>query len=330
MFRMTPASDSSAAVYVGIDVAKEALDLARSDVKEIRRFGNSPQGIAEIVALLQSVKPVMIVIESTGGLERPLLGTLLEADLPAALVHPGRVRSMANALGILAKTDRLDARVLVAFGQKAEPRLSEKTSKNRRELADLVACRRQLTTTRVQQTNRRLSTFSSIAVHSINAIINALDKQIGKLDRQIKKLIDSDDEFSDLEKRLRTVPGVGPTLAATLLAELPELGKVDRQPLAAIVGVAPFADDSGNSTGQRKIRGGRATTRTVTYMATLSALRCNPIIKTFAHRLKANGKRGKVILVAAMRKLLTLINAMVRDRLNWDQLTVVKKLAANT
>jgi transposase len=324
-------SSSSSPLYVGIDVAKATLDLARSDAmaaKDVRRYDNDPAGIAAIVKMLLAAKPVMIVIESTGGLERPLLAALLEADLPAALVHAGRVRDLARAMGILAKTDKIDARVLVLFGQKAEPRLTERAAKNRTELADLINCRRQLSVTLVQQSNRRGSTFSAAARRSIDAIIAALEKQIEKLDRQIRQLIDADDDFRDLDRLLRSVPGVGPMLAATLVAELPELGKAERQPVCAVVGVAPFADDSGATIGQRRIRGGRSHIRNVLYMATLAAMRFNPIIKDFAQRLKAKGKRKKVVIVAAMRKLLSLLNVMARDRLAWHQLNVVKKLTA--
>jgi transposase len=325
-------SPSPSPLYVGIDVAKATLDVARSDAlhdaKLVQRFDNDDAGIARIVKQMADARPAMIVIESTGGLERPLLTALLEAGLPAALVHPGRVRDLARALGILAKTDRIDARVLVLFGQKAEPRLSERADRNRTELSALVNCRRQLSTTLVQQANRRGATASISARRSIDAIMAALEKQIAKLDRQIRQLIDADDDFRDLDRILRSVPGVGPTLAATLVAELPELGRADRQPISAIVGVAPFADDSGTTIGQRRIRGGRAHVRNVLYMATLAALRFNPIIKAFAQRLKAKGKRNKVVIVAAMRKLLSLLNVMARDRLAWHELNVVKNLAA--
>ena len=336
---------SSADVYVGIDVAKDKLDLARSDRKGISQFVNDDAGIAQIVATLREVKTVLIVIESTarlsspksGGIERPLVTALLEADLPASLVHPGRVRHMARALGINAKSDGIDASVLLLFGQKAQPRISEKVSKNRTELSDLIACRRQLNITRVQQKNRRAATHSSTARKSIDAIIGALDKQIESLDKQIHRLIDADDEFRDLEKILLSVPGIGPTLASVLLADLPELGKIDRQPICAIVGlrraqssrVAPFANESGGFKGPRSIRGGRAHVRNVLYMGALTAIRCNPLIKDFARRLAEQGKAKKVVIVAAMRKLLSLINVMVRDGLTWNELNVVKKLSIN-
>jgi transposase len=317
-------------LYVGIDVAKDKLDLARSDTDSVQTFANDPAGIAAIVKLMSSARPAMIVIESTGGLERPLLEALLEAGLPAALVNPGRVRHFAKAMGVESKTDHIDAGVLVLFGQKAAPRLAQRRARNELELRDLVACRRQLTATRSQQSNRRGSTTSKAALRSIDAVLKTLDKQIDSLDKQIRDLIDADDEFKHLDKLLQSVPGVGPTFSATLVADVPELGKADRQVLSAIVGVAPFPDDSGTIKGLRSIRGGRADVRCVLYMATLAAIRCNPIIKAFSQRLRAAGKRNKVMIVACMRKLLSLLNAMARDGLAWDQLDVVKKLATNT
>ncbi len=326
----TPAATSAAgsqSLYVGIDVAKDKLDLARSDCQQVQEFANDPRGIAQAVESLAAAKPHMIVVEATGGLERPLAEALLEADLPVALVHPGRVRHLAKALGILAKTDRIDAHGLVRFGQLASPRLSERRSKNQAELRDLVACRRQLCLARAQQHNRRGSTFSKAALRCIDAVLKALDKQVEALDKQIRDLIDSDDDFRHLDGLLRGVPGVGPTLSATLGAEVRELGQAGRRELGAIVGVAPFNCDSGKLKGRRAIRGGRTAVRCVLYMATLAAIRVNPVIRPFAQRLKAAGKLNKVVIVACMRKLVTLINAMVRDGLTWDQLDVVKKMS---
>ncbi len=314
-------------LYAGIDVSKGTLDLARSGTDAVETFPNDAAGIGRIVQLLATAAPAVIVIESTGGLERPLVQALLDADLPVALVHPGRVRYFAKGLGILAKTDRIDARVLQRFGELAAPRLLEKRSKHQAELRDLVVCRRQLCQTRAQQYNRRGTTASKAALRSIDAVVAALDKQVESLDRQIRGLLDADEEFKHLDGLLRSVPGVGPALSATIAAELGELGDVDRQRVCALAGVAPFADDSGTIRGKRHIRGGRTAVRCVLYMATLSAMRFNPVIRVFAERLKAAGKLGKVVVTACMRKLLTLINAMVRDGLRWDQLDVVKKLA---
>lgn len=327
----SPAPESSGPwLAAGIDVAKDKLDLALDESGEVAAFSNDAAGIALLVGRLAQAKPQVIVIESTGGLERPLVEALLEADLPAALVHPGRVRYFAKGLGVLSKTDRIDARVLRKFGLLAKPRLAEKRSKNQAELRDLTACRRQLVATRTQQTNRRGATASKAARQSHNAVIEALDKQVDRLDRRIRELIDSDDDFKHLDMLLRSVPGVGPQLSATLAADLTELGETDRQRVCALAGVAPFANDSGTVKGKRSIRGGRVQVRSVLYMAALAAMRVNPLIKAFAQRLKAAGKLNKVCIVACMRKLLTLLNAMIRDDLRWEQLTVVKQLALNT
>lgn len=323
-------SPSSNDIYIGIDVAKRKLDLARSDRPGVEQFTNDESGIARIVAMLLQAKPVLIVIESTGGLERSLVAALLDAGLPAALVHAARVRNMAKALGIHAKSDKIDTSVLIAFGQKAQPRISQKQSANRTELSDLVACRRQLCNTRVQQKNRLSTTVSSNARKSIDAVVATLDKQIKSLDKQIGKLIDADDDFREVQKLLLSVPGVGTQLAAALLAEVPELGKLDRQPICALVGVAPFANESGTFKGPRSIRGGRTQVRSVLYMGALTAIRCNPLIKDFAKRLADKGKKPKVVITAAMRKLISLINVMVRDGLRWDELNVVKNLSLNT
>ena len=321
-------SVSVSALFVGIDVAKDKLDLARSDAKDkgLLVFANDPQGIAQILQQLTAASPARIVIESTGGLERPLLEALLDAGLPVALVNPNRVRHLAMGLGILAKTDPIDARVLMEFARLAEPRLAAKRSAHQAELDALVTCRRQLTVTRTQQSNCRLSTTSKVALKSIDAILKSLDKQIDLLDGQIRKLIDSDDDFKHLDRLLRSVPGVGPVLSATLLGELAELGHTDRRQISALVGVAPFNCDSGRQRGQRSIRGGRTSVRCVLYMASLAAMRCNPVLRRFAQRLQKAGKTAKVIIVACMRKLLALLNAMVRDNLTWDQLHVVQAL----
>jgi len=313
--------------YVGVDVAKQTLDVALGgEDANVRSLANDPADIARLVQQLQQARPAIIVLESTGGLERPLLEALLAAQLPVALVHPARVRHLAKALGILAKTDRIDARVLARFGQLASPRLAEKRLKNELELRDLVACRRQLTAARTQQSNRRGATLNKAAARCIDAVLKTLDKQIESLDRQIRQLIDADDDFKRLDSLLRSVPGVGPALSATLAADLRELGQTDRQRIGSLVGVAPFADDSGGVRGRRSIRGGRTDVRCVLYMATLSAMRFNPVIAAFSKRLRDAGKLAKVTIVACMRKLLSLLNAMIRDDLTWDQLNVVKKL----
>jgi transposase len=316
-------------LWIGIDVAKDKLDLARSDNDDVTTFGNNDDGIQQLARALKPAKPKLIVVEATGGYERPVLGALLDAGLPVALVNPGRVRHLAKALGILAKTDAIDAKVLVEFARHAQPRLTRKTPQKQAELDALVACRRQLCKTRTEQTNRRAVTSSKHARKAIDAVLKTLNKQIDSLDEQIRKLIDTDDDFNRMDKIIRSVPGAGIVLSATLLASLTELGATDRRQVGALVGVAPFNHDSGRLKGTRAIRGGRADIRATLYMATLAATRCNPVIRSFYQRLKAAGKRSKVALTACMRKLLTLINAMIRDGLHWHQLKIVQKPANN-
>jgi transposase len=315
-----------APLFVGIDVSKDTLDLGLSDRDQVQHLTHDAAGIARIVKLLVPLNPTTIVVEATGGLERALVAALLEAGLPVALVNPARVRKLAEGLGILAKTDPIDTRVLVKFAQLGAPRLSQKRSENHAELEALITCRRQLLHVRTEQSNRQHTTVSKLALRSIDAVLKTLDQQIEVLDGQIRRLIDSDDDFRNLDRRLRSVPGVGPVVSATLAAELPELGQSDRREIGALVGVAPFNHDSGRYRGKRFIRGGRASVRSVLYMGTITAMRCNPVIRAFASRLENSGKTAKQIIVACMRKLLCLINAMVRDSLTWQELKVVQAL----
>ena len=310
--------------FAGIDVSKDFLDSACSDSPNTWRVANDPAGIASLVRQFQSLGPACIVIESTGGLERPLLSALLEADLPVALVNPAKVRHLAKGLSIMAKTDAIDARVLALFAQKATPRLLEKRPQIQAELDALVTCRRQLVKTRTEQANRQLTTFSKSAKKALQAVLNILDKQIAKLDKQIRDHIDSNDQWKHLDALIQSAPGAGNVLASTLVANLPELGHTESRQLAALVGVAPFNHDSGRFKGQRTIQGGRVDVRSVLYMATLAAMRCNPVIKNFGDRLIQAGKKRKVAIVACMRKFLILLNTMVRENLTWPQLNVVK------
>jgi len=321
---MTPVSQVVSPLFVGIDVAKDKLDLARSDRGELLTVSNDEPGIRRIVDLLKAASPKCIVVEATGGLEHALVDALLEEHLPVALVNPGRVRHLAMGLGILAKSDPIDAFVLREFARLAEPRLAQKRSANQAELDALVTCRRQLIASRTDQGNCRLSTRSKSALKSIDSVLRTIDQQVKVLDGKIRQLIDSDDEFKNMDRLLRTVPGVGPVLSATLVAELGELGKTDRRQIGALVGVAPFNHDSGKFKGKRSIRGGRTQVRNVLYMSAIAAMRFNPVLKTFAERLRKAGKAAKIVIVACMRKLLALLNAMVRDNLEWKQLAVVR------
>jgi transposase len=318
------ASVSSSSLVIGIDVASEKMDLARSDSRCVVTIANQAKDIAELVQQLRADRPSCIVIEATGGYEQLLLDALLEAQLPVAQVNPARVRQFAKGLGILAKTDRIDARVLVEFARLAQPRLVQKMAKNHSELQSLVTCRRQLLTTRTMHLNQQKRTHYPPAAKALLKVIKTLDQQIASLEQQIRQLIESDDDLDNIDRLLRSAPGIGQAISATLLAELSELGKTDRRQIGALAGVVPYNHDSGKLKGVRCIFGGRATVRSALYMAALTAMRCNPLIKAFAQRLKAAGKKNKIILVACMRKLATLLNAMIRENLLWDQLNVVK------
>lgn len=324
---MTHSVCSQDELFIGIDVAKDTLDLARSNADDTTTFSNNVRGIKELLVLLRRVKPALIVIEATGGYEQPALEAMLDADLPVALAQPAHVRHMAKGLGVLAKTDSIDAHILVKFGRHAAPRLAEKRSKHRVELEALITCRRQLIKVRIEQRNRLDVTRFKSASRAIEKVLKTVQDQIDSLDAQIRKIIESDDDLNRWDRLLRTVPGVGAVLSTTLLAELIELGAVGRTQISALVGVAPFNRDSGRFRGKRKIQGGRPAVRSALYMATITAIRCNPVIRAFAQRLKAAGKPPKVAIVAAMRKLITLLNAMMRDQLEWQQLKVVQKMA---
>jgi transposase len=329
MQERVPVTDSSSIgshVCVGIDVSKEFLDIARSDQKATWRHPNDPAGVQKLVEELIRFTPACIVVESTGGVERSLIGALLEAQLPVALVNPGNVRDLAKGLGILAKTDAIDAHLLARFAQIASPRLLEKQLQIQAELAALVTCRRQLVKTRTEQINRRQATFSKRARDAIDAVSATLDKQIAKLDKQIADQIDSNDQWKELAKNLQSVPGVAQITAATFVAQVPELGKLQHRELAALVGVAPFNRDSGFHKGKRTIHGGRASVRGVLYMAAITAMRCNALIKAFADRLKQAGKPAKVVIIACAHKLLTLFNVIARENIPWNQLNAVKNV----
>jgi transposase len=319
-----PTPHTSSYLCVGVDVSLDTLDLSRSDSDTVVSFANTPEGHRLILVSFKDRPPTIIVVEATGGIERPFVDACLEADLPIAVVQPGNIRSFARGMGILAKTDQIDARVIRVFAEKASPRLTQKRSANQAELEALVTCRRQLLNVQTEQTNRRKRTVSKAALKSIDRVLKTVAEQIASLDAQIRKLIESDDNMSSTDGLLQSVPGIGPVASSTLISEMSELGTLDRRTTAALIGLAPYNRDSGRYSGQRSIRGGRASVRSTLYMATLSAVRFNPVIKIFFERLKAAGKKNKVIIVAAMRKLAVLLNAMLRDNLPWDQLNVAK------
>jgi transposase len=314
----SPSQPLSSAVYLGIDIAKDKLDLAIDGADALETFVNDAVGIASLVERLASLRPTLVVLEATGGYERAILDAALDRNLPVARVQPARVRHLALAAGLLAKNDDIDAHTLASYARLLQPAVTQKRSENQAELDALVVCRRQLIDTRTAHHNQLELAPSKFVRNTLKNVLRKLEQEIKRIDRQIDRLIDSDDDLSGKRELLTSVPGVGDTTAATLIAQLPELGQLGHRQVSALVGVAPFCFDSGRFQGKRRIFAGRAEVRAVLYMATVTAIRCNPIIQAFADRLKAAGKAAKVIIVACMRKLLTKLNAMLRDHRRWD------------
>ncbi len=310
----SPAVSSSA---VGIDVAKDHCDVKFPQQSRVVTLAYDAQSLASLLEQLAPFGGCLIVIEATGGYERRLVAELVAAGHRAAIVNPRQVRDFARAAGQLAKTDCIDAHVLALFGERMQPRESEKNSAKQLELQQLVARRRQVIGLHTAESNRLDLTTSKLAKKGIRQVLTLLDKQRMQLDAEIAKLVESDDDWKAKDQILQSVPGVGPATSAALLADLPELGRLNRQKIAALVGLAPFNHDSGKFHGKRSIWGGRRTVRSALYMAALSAYRCNPVFKSFAERLRQSGKLFKVILTACMRKLLVTLNSMLRDNASW-------------
>jgi transposase len=305
--------------WIGIDVAKDSLDIAYSSVSGAQRrlVENSPAGHVSLLEKLPPQATVRVVVEATGGYERALVTALIEAGYRVAVVNPRQVRDFAKALGILAKTDRIDALVLARFGEQVQPRLLEEDPSTRAELMQLVGRRRQLIDLRTMESNRLAQSTARAAQKSIRHVLKLLEKEIDQLEAEIARLLQSDDDWRTKIELLSSVPGVAKVTSATLVAEVPELGRLNRQAIAALVGLAPFNDDSGRHRGTRRIAGGRSAVRHVLYMAALSARRCNPVIHAFAQRLAAQGKKPKVIIAACMRKLLVILNTMLKNNTPW-------------
>lgn len=299
-------------LYVGIDVSKTKLDVAIGKDREYWQANNDAVGIGKIVEQMSAIQPALIVVESTGGLERALITELYAAGLPFALIHPGRVREFARSIGLLAKTDKLDARLLARFGEAIQPPVSRLPGEAEQFLNALMLRRRQLLDILVDEKNHLASTRLSLR-SMVEEHLTWLQEQVAELDQQIDDQIRLIPHFKEKEAILRSAKGVGPVLCAKLLSGLPELGTINRKKIAALVGVAPFNDDSGYRRGKRRTKGGREDVREVLYMATVSAARSNPIIKPFYLHLLKQGKQKKVALVACMRKFLTILNAMIRD-----------------
>jgi transposase len=311
----------STGTFVGVDVSKDRLDVVIRPTGEVAGESNDRQGIVRLVKRLAELKPKVVVMESTGGMEVPLALEMDEAGVPYRIVNPRQVRDFAKAIGRLAKTDRIDAAVLAHFAESISPEPKSLPDAPRRALRALVVRRSDLIATRIAEENRlRVETVRELK-QSLKESIAFLTRQIRKLEKQIDNTIKNHPDYLGQSQLVQSVPGVGPNTAHMLIATLPELGTLNRQKIAALAGIAPLNRDSGKSSGKRFCWGGRSEIRSALYMAALVASRCNPVIRAMYLRLRAKGKAAKVALVACMRKLLVILNSMVRTNTPWRQIS---------
>ena len=306
---------------IGIDVSKNKLDVADWPESFTSQATNDKTGHQQLIKKLPQPKSCLVVIEATGRYEKAVALALVDAGYLVSVVNPRQVRDFAKALGILAKTDRIDARVIARFGEQVRPRALAQMHEKQDELDQLVTRRRQLIASRTAEKNRTGTVTAKVVRKSLQKIVDQLSKETRRIDSEIARLIKSDEEWKGRSELLQSAPGVGEVTATTLIAEVPELGQLNRQKISALVGVAPFNRDSGQFRGRRTIFGGRRAVRSTLYMAALAARRCNPVIREFADRLEAQGKLPKVILVACMRKLLVILNSMVKTNTHWNHET---------
>ena len=302
---------------IGIDVGKAKHDVNVVGEKRVREWANDPAGREQLSEWVVKQEPKLVVLEATGGYEAALVSELLERELDVAIVNPTRVRAFARAEGLLAKTDKIDARMIARFGAMMKPKAQARRDEAQVELNQWVTRRRQVVEMRVAEKNR-LDTAPERIKADIERHIEWLTTEIEALEKLINQAIIDNPVWREIARRVDTVPGIGAITASTLVAELPELGHLNRQKIAALVGLAPFNHDSGKYRGKRRIFGGRTSVRCVLYMATLSAIRHNPVIKAFYQRLLDKGKLKKVAITACMRKLLVILNTMIKNKQDWN------------
>lgn len=307
----------SQSVFVGIDVSKDQLDIAIRPGEDRFREINNDSGIQALVARLSSLKPRIILLEATGGYESLAAASLRQAGLPAHIINPRQVRDFARSSGRLAKTDKIDAAVLAHFAEALKPALRPWPDEQQQELAALMSRRRQLVEMLVMEKNRLSMTFSPRVRRSLQTNLQSLKEQLKELEQDLDDFIRQSPIWLEKDQLLQSVPGIGPLTSQSLLAWVPELGALSRKKIAALVGLAPFNRDSGQMRGKRTIWGGRARVRPPLYMATLAACRVNPAIRAFYLRLLAAGKSKKLALTACMRKLLTILNAILKQHQPW-------------
>jgi len=304
--------------FFGIDVSKTALDLAQWGKKEVVRYENDALGIAAMVAVMLSETAVtLIAVEASGGFEQTMVTELAAVSLPIVVINPTRVRNFARAKGQLAKTDQIDARVIADFAQTIRPEVRPLGTDDQRMIKALVTRRRQLIDMQTAEKNRRTS-INPALLPRLEKHLAWFKSELAEIEQELNDWINKNVQWRETRRSMESVPGVGTVTSFTLLAELPELGTLSRQKIAALVGLAPFNRDSGRFRGRRHIFGGRSDVRSVLYMAALSGIRHNPVLKAFYERLMAKGKLFKVAITACMRKLLTILNAIVRDGSTWQ------------
>jgi len=303
---------------IGIDVGKSFLDIYILELERHWQANNVASDIKSLVKKLKRFNLTRIVVEATGGYERRIVEALAAADMPVVVVQPMNVRQFAKAQGILAKTDKIDARLIAQFSAVMKPEIRPINSKKVRYIRDLLARKRQLMESRTQELNRFEKAQSNLQATHKRAI-KFLEKEIEWVNTRLTKSVGEVTEWQHTYDLLTSVPGIGDGVAYTLLGELPELGKLTNRQVGALCGLAPYNRDSGNMTGKRRIKGGRAPIRTVLYMAMMCAIQHNPIMKKFYTRLVAEGKHKKIALTACMRKMMTILNAMIRDGKAWQE-----------
>jgi transposase len=314
-------------VFIGIDVSKAHLDIASRPYGERWQVDNTIEGFTELVEKLRPLQPTLIVMEATGGYEMAAVAALAAAQLPVAIINPRQARDFAKSLGRLAKTDRIDAAVLARFAEAIRPEPRALPDEQARELQAILVRRRQIIEMLVAEKNRVYLTHFQLKQRLIEHIA-WLEEELAQLDKDIQEQIKTSSLWREKDNLLRSVPGVGPVTATTMLVELPELGQLNRKQIAALAGVAPFNCDSGQMHGRRAIWGGRACVRNALYMATLSASKCNSVIRVHYEHLRELGKPFKVAMVACMRKLLTILNAMLHSGSAWKPDLAKPKLLA--
>lgn len=308
---------SESPVFVGIDVALKQLDVAMLPSGEAFQENNSNKGVQRLASRLKKLNTTLVVIEATGGYQRDIAVALAVEEVPVAIVNPRQARDFARATGVLAKNDRLDAAVLARFARDLRPDPTTPPTAEEQQLQDLLARRRQLITMRTSEKNRAKRSRDRLLTNSFRAVQRELNRQVKTIDQQIAKLIQACVAWRERLTLLQSVPGVGPVVGHTLVAELPQLGKLNRRQIASLVGVAPLCRDSGKQSGRRCIWGGKANIRSTLWMAAISAVRCNPVIKAFYLRLKKAGKPPKVAITACVRKLLTILNTILAKNTPW-------------